>query len=242
MRIAICDDLPQQLEIINKATFDYFKSNHESIDIKSFSNAFDLLDHHMKTKFDLILLDICMPGILGTEVARELRMQNDQTEIVFLTTSKEFAIDAFEVNAAHYLLKPFTQKAFNQAMDRVIQSINHKLSKMVILKGPKGVVRTVDKNLISYIEADAHTQTVVLNNGTQIEVVQTLSELYQTLQRLSKGQFIIPFKGYIINQHAISIIESDGIVLKNSKLIPIPRRTFHLIKQVYFNYMFGEGE
>ena len=56
---------------------------------------------------DIVLLDVCMPGILGTEVAQELRKFSSSTEIIFLTTSDEFAMDAFAVKATDYLLKPF---------------------------------------------------------------------------------------------------------------------------------------
>lgn len=238
MRIAICDDMPEQLELIKKVTLEYGFYN-DSYEIDTFNKSYDFLDAHEKETYDLVLLDICMPGMLGTEVAKEIRTRKDKTEIIFLTTSNEFAIDAFEVNAVHYLLKPFTQIAFNQAVDRAMQRIDQKLTKMMYLKCPKGVVHSVDKNSISYIESSAHRQSVILNDGTTIETVQTLLELYQTLQELSNGQFITPYKGFIVNQHAISTIESDRITLKSGKIIPIPRRTFNIIKQTYFNYMFG---
>lgn len=240
MKIAICDDIPEQLTFIKNATLEYFKGRKDIVDINTFNNAFNFLDAQGKIVFDLVLLDVCMPGLLGTKVAGEIRMRKDKTEIIFLTTSPEFAVDAFEVNAVHYLIKPFTQMAFNQAMDRAMQLIDQKSTKMVYLKGPKGIVQAIDKDSISYIEADAHRQSVFLNDGTMIETVETLAELYNTLQDLSIGQFIMPYKGFIVNQHAISKIENDKIILKNNKRVPIPRRTFSLIKKAYFDYMFGD--
>lgn len=239
MRIAICDDQLAHVESIKDATNKYFHSQKDLAEIHTFTHAFDFLDAHAKSKYDLVLLDICMPGMLGTEVAKEIRMTKDKTEIIFITTSHEFAIDAFEVNAVHYLLKPFTQEAFHQAIDRAMQNMNHKVTKMVYLKCAKGVIHAVDKNKISYIEADAHRKSVFLHDGVNIETNQTLIELFDTLQELSPGQFIAPYKGYIVNQHAISSIESHQIVLKSGKAIPIPRRTFGFIKQAYFDYMFG---
>jgi DNA-binding LytR/AlgR family response regulator len=240
MRIAICDDISLQIELIKSATEKYFSTqNDNSIEIDTFDNAFHFIDAHEKEKYDLVLLDIFMPGMLGTDVAREIRMKMDKIEIIFLTTSNEFAVDAFQVNATHYLLKPFTQEAFTEAMDRAMHNINTKLIKMVYLKCPKGVIQVIDKNSISYIEGSAHKQYVFIMDGTIVQAVQTLSDLAKTLEELSQGQFITPYKGFIVNQHAISAIESDKIVLKSGKSIPIPRRTFNLIKQVYFNYMFG---
>ena len=238
MRIAICDDKLDQLQIIKTATLDYFKSHNDIVEIDTFHQAFDFLDAHQKSKYDLVLLDICMPGLLGTEVAREIRLNKDNTEIIFLTTSNEFAIDAFEVNALHYILKPFSQEVFNKAMDRAMHQIDNKKTKMLYLKCQKGALYSVDKNAISYIESSAHRQTVVLNDGTIIETVETLLKLNDILKEIAPNQYITPYKGYIVNQHAISAIESDKLVLKNGKHIPIPRRTFNMIKQTYFDYMF----
>jgi len=238
MRIAICDDTSEHLENIKNAAYTYFKTHNDSIEIESFNHAFDLLDTQEKLVYDLVLLDVCMPGMLGTEVAKEIRLKKSRTEIIFITTSNEFAVDAFEVNALHYLLKPFTQDAFNQAMDRAMHHIDHKRTKMLYLKCPKGIIQSVDKNKITYIEADAYRKYVYLDNGNHIETVQMLSELFETLHELSPLQFVMPYKGYIVNQQAISRIESQKIVLKNEKGIPIPRRTFNLIKDAYFNYMF----
>jgi len=238
MKIAICDDLPVQIERIYNATSQYFKGCQEVYTIDTFSKAFDFLNIQAKDNFDLVLLDICMPGILGTHVAKEIRMRNDKTEIIFLTTSNDFAIDAFELNAAHYLLKPFTQDQFEKAMNRALQNIKRKEKKMTFLKLPKGIIHAVETNTIIYIEAAAHRQFVILNDGLVIETAQTLAELYNAVQVANEDVFITPYKGYIVNQHAISRIESDKIILNNGKKIPIPRRSFKRIKETYFNYMF----
>lgn len=239
MRIAICDDLNEQLEIIKKATIEYFKSKHEPVDIDTFTIAFDFLDAYQQQPYDLVLLDIVMPGLLGTDVAREIRLKQSKTAIIFLTTSDEFAIDAFEVNASHYLLKPFKQETFTKAMDRAMALMSHNKLKMIQFRGPKGILHAVDKDSISYIESHAHHQYVYLLDGNKIETVQTLSDLLNQLNEQSFGQYIMPYKGFIVNQHAISSIESDKLVLKSGVHIPIARRTFTTIKQTYFEYMFG---
>lgn len=239
MKIAICDDKSEQIAIIKAAAEKYFYARKTvTVEIDTFQNALDFLDSQEKSGYDLALLDICMPGMLGIDVAKEIRQRRDKTEIVFLTTSDEFAVEAFRVSAAHYLLKPLIQRDFDEAMDRAIQNIcsNHK--RTVYLKCPESVVEAVDKDAIIYIEGAAHKQSVVLVDGKVVETVQTLTELLKTLERLSEGQFISPYKGFIVNQTAISTIESGKIVLKSGKCIPIPRRSFRQIKQTYFDYMF----
>lgn len=239
MKIAICDDNSEQIAIIKAAAEKYFCARKSAtVEIDTFQNALDFLDSQEKSGYDLALLDICMPGMLGIDVAKEIRQRRDKTEIVFLTTSDEYAVEAFRVSAAHYLLKPLTQRDFDEAMDRVLQNIGNKHNKTVYLRCPVSVVEAVDKDAIIYIEGAAHKQSVVLADGRVVETVQTMAELLQTLESLSEGQFISPYKGFIVNQTAISMIESGRIVLKSGKCIPIPRGSFRQIKQTYFNYMF----
>lgn len=239
MKIAICDDKKEQIKIINAAVNDYLDDiKIDDVEIFTFDKAFDFLDSQEKVGYDLVMLDICMPRMLGTDVAKEIRQRKDKTEIIFLTTSDEFAVDAFQVKAAHYLLKPFTKANFGEAMDRAMQNISNDLAKFVCLKCYGGTTETVDKDSIVYIESAAHRQKVILSSGKMIEAAQTLSELHKNLEELSIGQFVCPYKGYLVNQKAISIIENDKICLKNGKEIPIPRRSFRQIKQTYFDYMF----
>ena len=136
MNIAICDDLPAQSELIHTAALDYFSRHKEQeVEFSIYNNSLLFLDSLKSTGgFDILLLDICMPGINGTEVAREIRKRQDKCEIVFLTTSDEFAVDAFALKAAHYLLKPFTQELFDEAMDRALARFKNGEVKKIILK------------------------------------------------------------------------------------------------------------
>jgi len=242
MKIAICDDIETQVEMIKQSTIKYFKDIHQTVHIDTFNQVFTFLDAHDKSPYDLVLLDIVMPGLLGTEAAREIRLKPNKTEIIFLTTSNEFAVDAFEVNASHYLLKPYPEATFNQALSRALSRMEQKQSKTVLFKGAKGVLIPMDKDLICYIEANSHRQVVIQMDGKSVEIVQTMTDIFNRLETLSTGQFIQPYKGFIVNQRAIAAIESDRIVLKNGVHIPLARRTYHLVKQAYFDYMFGGRE
>ena len=69
---------------------------------------------------DIALLDICMPGMLGTELARDILRCSENTDILFLTTSSDYAVDAFALHAADYIQKPYTQEKLSASLDRVI--------------------------------------------------------------------------------------------------------------------------
>ena len=113
MLCMICDDEKSELERIQKIVSDYAEEHPELfLTIQCFSNPFDMLGEMDRSGApDIALLDICMPGVLGTEVAREIQSRSeDATDIIFLTTSTEFAVEAFALHVNDYLTKPFDMR------------------------------------------------------------------------------------------------------------------------------------
>lgn len=245
MKVVICDDDLNQLAVI-KAEMEQYSIKHteQAYIIECFDNPFELLQRSEKIGgYDILLLDICMPGILGTDIAKEIRNKKEKSEIIFLTTSTDYAVEAFELKAAHYLVKPFTKEQFAEALDRAMEKFKSKQIKNINIKMRNGDLRFVELSEIMYIESFRHTQCVYLKSGERIEARESLSKLSSIFDEASKGQFICPYKGFIINQKCIRGINTDNIILKNGEKIPIVRRNFAAIKQQYFSFMFTrEGD
>ena len=124
MNITICDDQKNELESIKQIVTEYAKAHSELlIEISCFLNPLDMLDGINKNGVpDIALLDICMPGVLGTEIAKEIQSKSeDNTDIVFLTTSHDFAVEAFALHVNDYLTKPFTKERLADTLDRLIE-------------------------------------------------------------------------------------------------------------------------
>lgn len=113
--IAICEDETYLLEELRKKAEAYLKTRHYPAQIRTFTSGEDLLKE--QRPFDLILLDLVLPGINGLETAKRL---SSKSRIIFITSYREYAVDAFEVEAVHYLLKPVTDERLYQAMDRAL--------------------------------------------------------------------------------------------------------------------------
>jgi len=244
MKVGICDDNPKQLAII-KANMEQYALDHQGyfFEIDYFNKPFELLNQLEKTvDYDILLLDIYMPGILGTDIAKQVRAQKGKSEIIFLTTSQDYAVEAFALKAAHYIVKPFTKEQFTEALDRAVKKVNHKKSESINIKTQSGHLRVTDLSQIIYVESFRHTQTVYLKSGEIIEARETLGKLLTTFEEASKGQFMCPYKGFIVNMKNISGIEPDGITMKNGKMIPIVKRNFINIKQQYFSFMFTKED
>lgn len=241
MRIAICDDDINQLSDMKVAMKNYMNQHSEQrYEIECFDNPLEFLLRLEKTGgYDILLLDICMPGILGIDIAKEIRSKKLNSEIVFLTTSKDYAVEAFALKAAHYVVKPFTGKQFDEALDRAMGKFKNKQIRNINIKLRNGEMRFIEYDEILYVENFSHSQVINLKNGESFEARQTLVELLDIFNEGSKGQFISPYRGFLVNQKSIRGIEPDKIILNNGKEIPIVKRNFAIIKQQYFSYMFA---
>ena len=243
LTIAICDDRKDQIDKMKTSVNKYFKIHDEwSIQLRCFDNAFLFLESLDEMGgCDIALLDICMPGILGIDIAKDIRTRRDKTEIIFLTTSDEYAVDAFMLKAAHYLLKPYTQVQFNEAMDRAMISFKESSLKNIVIKTENGDTRRVDIEEIMYIESQGHQATIYTKNGPITEKRRSLLRFMEELEKLSPRQFISPYKGYVVNQKEIKSLHRDWIILRSGAKIPVPKRGFHQLESSYFDYIFQEG-
>lgn len=240
--IAICDDLPEQSELISTAVMNYFAGhNAKTPGICVYNNPLLFLEGLKNTGgFDVLLLDICMPGLNGVAVAREIRNRKEKCEIVFLTTSDEFAVDAFSLKAAHYLLKPFTQAQFDEAMDRAMARFQSGSVRKIVLRPQGGGLQNIEVDEILYIESFGHMLNICLETGSTTESRRSLIRVLEMLEEVSPGQFGSPCKGYLVNQKAVRTIEPKQVILKNGMKIPIARGSFREFQERHFAFMFPD--
>jgi DNA-binding LytR/AlgR family response regulator len=244
LRICICDDSHEQQSLVRKATEKYFKTRGDySIQVTCYDNPLLFLEEmNQNGGYDILLLDIFMPGINGIEVAKEIRKRKDKTEIVFLTTSDDFAVAAFSLKAVHYLVKPFMQSEFDEAMDRAVASFAKSNVLKLSFKLMGGGIKTVDIDDILYIESYKHEQQVHLKEGDSLYIREALNSLQKQLEELSPNQFLSPYKGYIVNLNAVYVIEPDCMKLHGNKSVPIAHRSFRELTDKYLAYAFGGSD
>ena len=126
MKIAICDDDSQELDHIICLLNTYISINNLTglLSYQTFNSSFDLAEKAPKEKYDLYLLDVIMPCLNGIDLAGSIRSFDKAADIIFLTTSSEFAVESYRIKASNYLLKPLVEKDFFNALDDIIsQSI-----------------------------------------------------------------------------------------------------------------------
>ena len=216
------------LELLVKGVMDK-KNIH--VDIDQYSSGEEFLESNKD--YDLIFLDIYMGDKTGIDVARKLREHNKHTKIVFVTTSNEFASEAFEVEAYHYLIKPANEEKVAKVLNKLVNE-THIVDKLTVF------VNRIKEDIyykdIYYIEV-VNRKTVIHTNDGDKETTVSLSELEEMLP---DEQFVRPIRYAIVSLDSIKDIPGDELTLKNGASIPVSRNIKDDIKQKYADYKWNK--
>ena len=233
--IAVCDDELHELERADNLLKIYACEHPQyEITVHSFSAPIELLAYvERKGGFDVLLIDVYLPGILGTDAARELRNMGDNCQLIFLTTSRDHAVDAFSLNAAHYLVKPYFEKEFSAALDKAAENLSKKDAAYITVKTTEGI-RRVELNKFVYSEADNHLQRIYMSDGRTIIVRKSSAELFELLDE--EPRFYKYGSTYIINMDYIAELSSRSVAFSTGAKIPILSRKYTDFKKRYMDY------
>ncbi len=236
LKIAICDDdfafSEQTAEMISR-----WGQESENVICKIFTNGDELIGVHEVSPFDIIFLDIIMPMINGIETAREIRAEDKNTKIVFLTSSSEFAVESYTVKANDYLLKPVLEEALFRCLDEFEKEIN-KNSRTMTVKSIYTVQKLVIDDIV-YIEAQNKHVVFTMFDGTKIETTEPL-HIWKEKLTLENG-FFKCHRSYIVNINHIDTYTSKEIKMHSGDVIPIARSCQKAFESAYFAVLFGEA-
>ena len=234
LKIAVCDDEQLYLDKTRAMLEQYAAAHDLEITAEAFSNSSALLDSiEAGERHDIYLLDIYMPGVSGMSVATDLRSKGVRSPIIFLTSSTEHAVEAFGVDATHYLLKPYTQQNFFAAMDKAMQSISSHAEESIVLK-IGGEYRNVTVDRIMYCEAADNYQRLWMKDGSELLARMTASELYTLLEGF--GCFYRCGRAYILNLDHVTKVSAASAVLKNGVELSLPRSTVAGLRSAFFDH------
>ncbi|EAX48802.1 response regulator receiver protein [Thermosinus carboxydivorans Nor1] len=171
-------------------------------------NGEDALAMVGSVKPDAVFLDVRMPGLSGLEVARRLSSLKDPPHVVFITAFSEFAVEAFEVNALHYILKPFDEQDIEKVIERLMRR-RHAASGVepeMLPKAPQHLrklcvegrdrLEVIDVERIQVIFAKNRMVYIQTVDGTKYAAKHTLQE-YEEI--LDSRQFFRCHRNYIVN-------------------------------------------
>ena len=233
--IALCDDEESELDKAENMLKSYQEQNREcSFSIERFISADDLLWKVKENEYmpDLLLMDIYMPRKLGIEAAKELREMGNECRIIFLTTSKEYALEAFRVDAVQYLVKPVSEEELFSVLNKLLGSMFEEQKKYLLLRIDNRNRRIAMRDIV-YCEAQKKCQCIYLSDGTQFLLRLMLS---------GYKEFVKAGISYIVNLEHIESLNAQELQMDNGRTVYLPRGSYQSLKEQYFSYYCGEDE
>ena len=234
LKIAICDDEKEFCDSAERMLKLYMEDKGLPFQADVFNVPSELVDMTEKgTIYDIYLLDIYMPGITGMSIATELRSRSVKSPVIFLTSSTDHALEAFGVDATHYLLKPYTINNFYMGMEKAMQSITSHKDDSIVLK-VDNEYRSISISKILYCEAEDKYQRLYLANGERLLVRITGTELYKQLSEFDC--FYRCGRAHIVNLNHISKVSQNGAVFKDGVQLSLPRTVLAGLRKAFFDY------
>lgn len=236
LKIAVCDDVPETVQAHIRVTKTCLEQCRIPGEISSYTSSdnllYDITEDHCF--FDLLLLDIEMPGVTGMEVAEKIRPHLPEVRIIFITSHIEYAIDAFELSIFRYVPKDDTGGRLSAAIQDAVRLLALEDGKTYTIRTNSRMEKIPCKN-ICYLERDGKNTAIITDNG----ISKVRKSLQQVYAELDSEEFIYIDRGCIVNMIQIMQIRDGMAVLKNGKSLPVSRSHLPAVKE-QINQYWGE--
>lgn len=240
IRAAICDDDVSALNETRGFLDRYRRERGREITHAAFSSPVELLaEMERGARFDVLFLDILMPGQNGIETAEEIRSYDTNIKIIFLTSSPEFAVQSYAVKAYFYQLKPLREEALFRVLDAVLEECGREQESGLILRCG-GVITRIEPGKLEFCEVIHRTLLFHLTSGKVLESTGSLEELERQLAPC--GCFLRVHRSYIVNLRYVQSISYRFVAMNCLAEIPIPRGKYNEIKDAFLAYAFRNGQ
>lgn len=223
--VSICDDESAQLAQAEAFLREY-RPLHPDVELSvtAFSSGAALLEHlRVKGAFDIYLLDVIMPGQNGIELGLSIREADQVGQIVYLTTSPDFAVDSYRARASDYLLKPLDKGSLFRSLDGVIEGIEHKRQAFATIKTREGI-RRIPLHCIVYGELAGRCVQYHLSDSSVIEGMSLRGSFQDAAAPfLAHLRFVLCAASFFVNLSFVEQIDSTGLRLTGGGMIPVSR-------------------
>ena len=232
-KIAVCDDNTIDREYVISFINRWAEEKQKNIEIRTYSSAEQFLFQYAEEKdYDILVLDIEMGKLDGVSLAKQIRLQNDRIQIVFVTGFPDYMSEGYEVDAVHYLLKPVENNKLWSVLEKAIRNLGRK-EEVIYFQTNNEMTKVVLKD-ICFVEVLAHSCTIHTMEG-EFETKITMCELEKKLGQ----RFIRTHRSFLVNIEKIKRIMKTDVVLDDDTKVPLSRRSYAQVARAFMKH-FGE--
>ncbi len=242
MKLVICDDNLEDLAKLKRLLQIYRRRCPDiRIETELFSDAAPLLQQIRREEpADIYILDILLSDLTGIDLGTEIRKKNGKSVIIYVTSSDSFALDAYNIFAARYLLKPVDENRFFETMDYALFNSGTKTQLVYLVKTKNGL-ESIPYPEIEYIENCSRKLEIHLVNKdkiTSIYMRQSFEE--ETKELLTAKNFIYVHKSFLINLNCVRKLSQSHLVMNSGASIPVSRKRIPDVKKEYLLFVSGQ--
>ena len=177
----------------------------------------------------------------GVDIAAIIKRYCPEAIIVFTTTSRDFAIDAFSVRAFDYLLKPLDQSKVFECLKLMLNSLSSTPKTMVQIKTKDHSIAAIEIKDISYIESLNRRLLFHKKDGNFIETTSLRTKFLESIPfDYQKYNFVTCHVSFVVNLNYIKSITDKYIILKDNTNIPISKAMYQDVKKQYIKFLVGD--
>ena len=235
LKLAICDD--QTIELERVMTFlNAFSQSVKPMEIYAYTSSLSLYnDALVMSKADVFLLDIVMPEMTGIELAKHIRSIRDDAIIIFFTTSTEFALKAYGLDALQYLTKPVNKTLLYNTLNKAIILLNETDRNFFIQTSEEKVaVRINEIEVVEYKDHHIYFYTgtkCIKSKNYRIAFEKAVNELFE------HENFVRTHRAFLINMKCIQKMTSSVFEMASGQIVPISRTYLNQTRKAYMKFI-----
>lgn len=232
-KIAIVEDDKKQQENTINILKKYAGEHSLLFSYNSFENGFNFLDNYKAGLYDIVFMDINMPGINGLEASKELRKIDSDVILLFVTDFAQFAIRGYEVDAYDFIVKPISYEHLSLKFDRLIPNLKKRNEEVKINLKNGNQILSLNVDEIIYVEVKSH-DTVIHCEDKEYCVRIPLSNIEE---QLPKDKFYRCNHCYIINFKYVGKIDKYQLIMSNGEELTISHPKKKAFMSALMNYL-----
>ncbi len=213
LNIAVVEDDGQDMEQLLSYIKRYSREKGIGLRTFPFLDGSELLKDY-QARYDIIFLDIEMPGLNGIDIAKQIRMRDSNVVLVFVTQIAQYAIQGYSVGALDYVLKPVSYSVFSVKLERAMNLAGRRSSSQLLIRQSDGVVR-LDTRQIYYIDV----RDRMLHYHTELGDFSTRETLQSVEEKLAPFHFARGNHWYIVNLYHVSGVRGDKVIVNGQELM-----------------------
>lgn len=235
MRIAVVDDFQKDRDMLALWVEGYIKEKRVDWELFCYPGGEEFLKDFSSGKFQVVFMDIYMNGMNGMETAKQIRMRDQECRIIFSTSSDQYAVMGYSVQAFDYLVKPYKKERLWELMERLMEQFSRH-DRYIEVKEER-IVKRVWVDTILMAELVGHYVWIYTSDQT----IKTRMKIKELAELLDDGRFLECYRNILINMDFVEKLGADEFLLRGGKKAPIQESRMKTVRQIFSDYMFEKA-